>query len=355
MGNYTTPPREATWRRDLAEIAANIWTGIKRLPATVAALTCTGVGISYNAQFAQQFGDTAIALAVASDVLKALAGPAFMAAVRSREWGRAGAAFVVGLVTLAVSLVAAFGSAQHVREANTDERRNAIRAYDDAEKLKRSIEDELAALGTPRPVAMIQADIKNFKIDAGLWQRSKECEEATKPDTQSYCQPILDLYKERGAAARKTELEAQGKNGMTLAALNAIIAKGKPAHADPQAAAIAALTGLEEDHIRIGISILIVALIETGSIGGSIMATKPVPRRRRAMTAAIDKPAEEMSLAELRALQPLLRDDATTPPEWDPPKPRNRRKPRRLREKTRPRAGAGRHSRRPRFPAPRLA
>lgn len=330
MVTYTHAPRGATasWR----EIAGNIWTGLKRLPATAAALTCTGVGISYNAQFAQQFGDTAIALAVASDVLKGMAGPMFMSAVRSREWGRAGAAFSVGLVTLAVSLAAAFGSAQHVREANTDERRAAIRAYDDAEKLKASIDAELAALGTPRPVAMIQADVRAFKIDPGLWARSKECEDATKPDTQAYCEPLLALYKERGAAARKTELEAKGKDGFTLAALNAVIAKGKPAHADPQSAAIASLTGLDEDTVRIGLSILIVAVIEVGSIGGSIMATKPLQKRQARSLAAFDKPAEKMTLKELAALQPMLRDERTATPDWDPkppqgPKPRNRRKP----------------------------
>ena len=271
---YTQPSGRA-----IARTAGVVWEGLKRLPATSAALVCTCVGISYNAQFAQQFGETAIALAIASDILKAASGPIFMSAIAAREWGRAGAALLVGIVTLAVSLVAAFGSAQHVREANTDERRAAIRAFDDAEKLKAAIETELALLGNPRPVAMIQSDIKNFPIDARLWSRSNLCEDATKPDTQAYCQPIIDLYKERGAAARKTEIEANGKDGFTLAQLNAIIAKGKPAHADPQAAAISALTGFHEDHIRIGISILIVAVIEVGTFGGSIMAAKPMQSR----------------------------------------------------------------------------
>jgi hypothetical protein len=67
----------------------------------------------------------------------------------------------------------------------------------------------LEALGTPRPVSVIQAEIKAFPIDWSLWKRSAQCEDATKPDTQTYCQPVIDLYKERGAAARKTELEPQ--------------------------------------------------------------------------------------------------------------------------------------------------
>lgn len=70
------------------------------------------------------------------------------------------------------------------------------------------------------------------------------------------------------------------------------------------------------------------AFLEAGSIVflhiGLPTLVWPAWRRRQR---PIDKPAEEMTLAELRALQPLLRDATTTPPEWDPPKPRNRRKP----------------------------
>jgi hypothetical protein len=321
MGTYTKPRAGA-----IASIASNVWAGIKRLPATIAALVCTGVGITYNASFAEQFGQAAIALAVASDLLKAMAGPMFMGAVRSREWGRAGAAVVVGLVTLTVSLVAAFGSAQHVREASTDGRQDLIRAYDAAIKKKIALEAELAVLGNPRPVAMIQADIKAFTIDWPLWKGSKQCEKPSNKSQTDYCGPLLALYKERGAAAYKTDLETKGKDGVTMAQIDAIIAKGKPAHADPQAAAIAALTGLEEDTIRISISILIVGLIETGSIGGTIMASRPVPKRRRE-DAALERELEDLrrKFAPEKAAPSLMlvsNDDDPTPP-----KPRKRSKP----------------------------
>jgi hypothetical protein len=309
MVTYHQPQHGATasaWR----DVAGNIWSGIKRLPATLAALVCTGVGISYNAQFAEQFGQTAIALAVASDVLKAMAGPMFMSAIRAREWGRAGSAFIVGLVTVVFSLVAAFGSAQHVREASTDERKDQIRAFDLAEKAKRDIDAELALLGPARPVDVVQQDITNFRIDADLWRRSKQCSDATKPATQTYCQPLIDLYKERGAAARKTELAPK------IAELEAVLAKGKPAHADPQAAAIADWTGLEEDSIRRWISVLIVIAIETGAIFGSIMATRPTPRRR--------EPEEIDIYARMKAFEASNPPPAPTPPS---PKPRKRAKP----------------------------
>ena len=66
----------------------------------------------------------------------------------------------------------------------------------------------------------------------------------------------------------------------------------RPANADPQAHAIANLTGLSEDTIRLAISALIVVLIEVGAIGGGIMATAP----RVAATAPVS-PITETAVA----------------------------------------------------------
>lgn len=245
---------------------------LKRLPATAAALTCTAVGVIYNAEFARQFGGAAIALAVSSDVLKSLAGPIMIHAIKCREWGRAVSATAVLLVTLTVSLVAAFGGAQHRREAATDDRTAAIRAFDDTDAKRQRLEFELGSLGLPRPVEVIQAEVEANKIDMTVWRRSNKCSDISLEDTKRACGPVLELYKEKGAALRKVELEAN------LEKLQPTLLKGKPEHADPQSAAIAELTGLSEDAIRRGISLLLVAAIEVGAIGGSIMAGKPAPR-----------------------------------------------------------------------------
>ena len=99
------------YRRALTVIGA----AVERAPVTLAALTCTGVGIYYNASFAAQYGPAAIALGVASDVLKSLAGSIMVSAWRNAEYAKSVASFVALVVTLTVSLVAAFGSAQFVR------------------------------------------------------------------------------------------------------------------------------------------------------------------------------------------------------------------------------------------------
>ena len=139
------------YRRAMTVIGA----AVARAPVTLAALTCMGVGMHYNASFAAQYGPAAIALGIASYVLKSLAGSIMLSAWRNAEYTKAVASFVALVVTLTVSLVAAFGCAQFVRETATDDRAAKIAAYNSATADIRRLEAELALLGTPRPVLVI--------------------------------------------------------------------------------------------------------------------------------------------------------------------------------------------------------
>jgi hypothetical protein len=116
---------------------------------------------------------------------------------------------IAAALLLAVSVSAMASHILEAQRAKVADEGGARSAYDRAEAAYKRAAAELEALGTSRPVSVIQTEIKAFAIDPVLWRRSKQCEEATKPDTQSYCDPLLKLYKERGAAARKTELEPE--------------------------------------------------------------------------------------------------------------------------------------------------
>lgn len=119
---------------------------------------------------------------------------------------------VAGLAACLLLTVSATAMVSHILEAQrakVADEGGARGAYDRAEAAYKRAAAELEALGTPRPVSVIQAEVKAFPINPALWRRSAQCEDATKPDTQAYCDPILALYKERGAAARKTELEPE--------------------------------------------------------------------------------------------------------------------------------------------------
>lgn len=116
---------------------------------------------------------------------------------------------VAAALLLAVSATAMVSHILEAQRAKAADEGGARGTYDRAEAAYKRAAAELEALGNPRPVSVIQAEVKAFPIDWPLWKRSGQCEDATKPDTQAYCQPLLDLYKERGAAARKTELEPE--------------------------------------------------------------------------------------------------------------------------------------------------
>lgn len=119
---------------------------------------------------------------------------------------------VAGLAAALLLAVSVSAMASHILEAQrakVADEGGARGAYDRAEAAYKRAAAELEALGNPRPVSVIQAEVKAFPIDWALWKRSKQCEDATKPDTQAYCAPLLALYRERGQAARKTELEPE--------------------------------------------------------------------------------------------------------------------------------------------------
>lgn len=97
------------------------------------------------------------------------------------------------------------------------------------------------------------------------------------------------------------------------------------------AAIVAALSGGDAAHIEAVLRLVdpnIGALfLEAGSILFLHVGVVGWRRGRQGRPlAAIERPSEEMSLAELRALQPMLRGNETVKPEWDPTPPRPRRR-----------------------------
>lgn len=116
---------------------------------------------------------------------------------------------VAGLAAALLLAVSVTAMASHILEATrakVADEGGARDRYDRAKMAYDTKAAELAALGDPRPVAVIQAEVQSTRIDMGVWRRSGQCADITREDTRKACEPILALYKERGAAARKAEL-----------------------------------------------------------------------------------------------------------------------------------------------------
>lgn len=119
---------------------------------------------------------------------------------------------VSGLAAVLLLTISIVAMASHILEAQrskvADERGDRGR-YDRALAAYNKADAELKALGNPRAVAVVQSEIQAVKIDMRMWRRSAQCSDITRDDTKQACEPVLALYKERGAAARKAELEPE--------------------------------------------------------------------------------------------------------------------------------------------------
>lgn len=151
------------------------------------------------------FGTVLVFAAIALALSQARAAwvafkPGALARQRAIAGPIAGLLLVVSVTALALTLL----EAQRSKSGDEGGQRTA---YDIAKADFIRAATELEALGTPRPVSVIQAEVRSHPIDMRIWRRSNECEDISLEATRTACEPILALYKERGAAARKSELE----------------------------------------------------------------------------------------------------------------------------------------------------
>lgn len=119
---------------------------------------------------------------------------------------------VAGIAAVLLITISITAMASHIIEAQrakvADEGGDRGR-HDRAKKAYDEAVAELATLGTPRPVSVIQAEVQATKIDMVVWRRSIQCSDVSREDSKAACEPILKLYKERGNSARKLELDPQ--------------------------------------------------------------------------------------------------------------------------------------------------
>lgn len=175
------------------------------------ALRAYGLGAHLDRFTVQAYGHD-VSLAGAVLVLAAIAvslSQARAAWVALTPLAPARQRIVAGLAAALLLAVSVTAMASHILEASrakVADEGGARESYDRAKAAYQAKAAELAALGDPRPVAVIQAEVQATRINMGVWRRSGQCADITRDDTKKACEPILALYKERGAAARKAEL-----------------------------------------------------------------------------------------------------------------------------------------------------
>jgi hypothetical protein len=209
------------------------------------------------------------AASAAADCLKALVPFFFFAALRNRMWSQAAASAVVGVVVTAYSLTSALGHAALNRFDTAGQRTVEAQSYKDLRGDLKRAEDQLSWIPQHRPAATVQGEIDGVK-NQRQWDWTNGCKDVTGKQGRDFCQKYHALTAELASGQQAQTLEAhvaeiQSKLGHTKAIT-------VMAEADPQAAVLAKLSGLDIDKVQMAMTIFIALLLEVGSSFGMYIA-----------------------------------------------------------------------------------
>jgi hypothetical protein len=196
------------------------------------------------------------------DALKTVLIPAAGFAAAAGLFFKARVAYGVFILFTALSFTAEIGLYMISKNEVLGDARAVHAAYEEASAEKAALKYKLNEIGRVRAAGAIQADISAKRLDR-LYDRSRQCSDATAAESRDLCQAIERLNAELAIAQEAKTL--QGK----LDDVNLRLSKMNVADAlksvDPQAEALSRMTGLSPDTVRTGLVILIAGLIELGS------------------------------------------------------------------------------------------
>jgi hypothetical protein len=242
----------------------------------LAAGTLAMVSLALNARFGWTLGasplDRAayVATSVAIDVFKVGLPLLAMPLWAKRHRALAACAFAIWFGCVTWSANAALGFVATTRGESVAQRIADGKARAGWEATVERAEQEMARLAHHRPVAVVKAELNAAVVVGSVWQRSKRCTDITLDESRAACAEVSRLRQELVTAEAAEGLESKVVAGRAQLATVSVAGTD----ADPQATALASLTGVDQVHIRAGISLLLALILEMGSaLGFAIIAT----------------------------------------------------------------------------------
>lgn len=227
------------------------------------------VSAAMNWRFGQSLGKTELdglilgSASAAADCFKALVPFFFFAALRNRMWSQATASAVIWIVVTGYSLTSALGHAALNRLDTAGQRATQAQSHQDLRNDLERTRSQLSWIPQHRPVEAVQSEIDGLKTRRE-WTWSSDCTDIKGKQTREFCQQFHTLTAEFASAQQASALEAR------IAEIQAKLAETKGngsalSEADPQAAILAKLTGVDIATIQMGLVVLVAALLEIGS------------------------------------------------------------------------------------------
>ncbi|WP_088348359.1 MULTISPECIES: hypothetical protein [Rhodomicrobium] len=234
------------------------------------------VSAAMNWQFGYSLGKTQFdshvfgAASIAADGLKALLPFFIFAAWRNRNWSQALGGAALWAVCILYALTSALGFAALNRSDTTGGRTIQAEKYEDLRGQLHQITQQQAWLDKHRSVGMVEAEIDAAKQNV-RWTTSEACVNATVKESREFCESYHKLQAELAAAKKDDVLQKQAEE--IRGKLGTMDGRAAVKVADPQAAIISTLSGLDIAHVEVALTILVTLLVELGSSLGLYVST----------------------------------------------------------------------------------
>ena len=241
----------------------------------VAALVLLGVSAAMNWRFGFGLGKTEFdsitygTASAAADGLKALLPFFIFAAFRNKNWSQTAAASVLWAVCLSYSMTSSLGFAALNRTDTIGARAAQAEAYQDLRADLKRATDKFSWMPEHRPVGMVEGQMSAMQQNV-RWSATAGCIDVTSTKSRIFCSEYHKLGSELAVAQEANKLEA--RIAVTRAKLEVLPRDAIVATADPQAAVLSQLTGLDSATIQLGLILLVAILVEVGSSLGLYVA-----------------------------------------------------------------------------------
>ena len=242
----------------------------------VASLILLSVSAAMNWQFGYSLGKTPFdsnilgAASIAADAMKALMPFFIFSAWRQRNYPQALGASALWAVCIVYAMTSAIGFTTLNRSDTAGARAAQVEKYADLRAELGRITQQQAGLERHRPLGTIDADIEGAKQSI-RWTKSEGCTNATVDLSRVFCENFHKLGAERAVAKQDEELTKRADE--IRAKLTALDTGHVAQVADPQAAMLSSLSGLDISRIDVMMTLLITALVELGSSLGLYVST----------------------------------------------------------------------------------
>lgn len=243
-----------------------------------AALLFIAVSAGMNALFLSSLGRTLLettmlgAVSVASDAAKVALPVLVMRALAIRAWVHAGAACLMLIAVIGLSLASGTGFAVSTRSSKIGEREAHAARISAIQRQLENLDQRIGALASSRPEAVPEIELAGLQINR-QWALSRECSSPNSQAGRSFCADVFRLRTELETAKARTALASEQR--ALVATVEELQRAGGVGDSDPQAAAIADLFGLDR-HLPGVIAASWMAIIaELGSVIMILLAAGP--------------------------------------------------------------------------------